>query len=571
MKTIPRPEYPRPQMVRKDWMNLNGIWQFEPDYGKSGRERGLPERDILNSEICVPFCPESRLSGIGNTDFMECVWYKRSVILPPNWLLNSRRTILHIGACDYHCEVWVNGVSAGDHTGGYVPFDIDITDYLCEGENHITVCATDELRTSNQPAGKQSKPFASAACYYTRTTGIWQTVWLENVPHTHIKRIKCTPMPEKSSLHIEAVCSNAHSRILHAAATYDGRVVGKTQATVTGKTAILDLPLSELHLWSAGVPNLYNLDLQLDDDSVNSYFGMRDIAYHEGKILINGKPVFQRLVLDQGFYPDGIYTAPGDEELVADIKRSMAMGFNGARLHEKVFEPRFLYHCDRMGYLVWGEYPNWGLDLSKPEAWQGLLPEWLEVLQRDYNHPSIIGWCPLNETQRDQNEWLVRMICSLTREVDPNRLVVDASGWFHVGDSGDIYDTHDYEQDPVVFRERYDELISGKEVPCTYVGTMGTPAFVSEYGGIWWSDTDKGGWGYGNRPASRQEFIERYRGLTEALLDNPKICAFCYTQLTDVEQEMNGLYTFDRKPKFDPALIASINGKPAAIEQEWNL
>lgn len=288
------------------------------------------------------------------------------------------------------------------------------------------------------------------------------------------------------------------------------------------------------------------------------------------KCLINGKPVFQRLILDQGFYPDGIYTAPTEDELIADIKRSMDMGFNGARLHQKVFEPLFLYHCDRLGYIVWGEHANWGLNIARPEAWRGFLPEWREVLERDYNHPAIIGWCPLNETQKDQDRDLIRELADMTRSFDPDRIYIDASGWTHQDAVSDIFDVHDYDQNPETFRARYLPLEQGETITVFNLGKhVGRPPFVSEFGGIWWNPAHpEGGWGYGNRPQSEEEFIARYRGLVTALLENRAISAFCYTQLTDVEQEVNGLYTYDRHPKFPPEVIRAINTQVATVEKE---
>jgi hypothetical protein len=243
------------------------------------------------------------------------------------------------------------------------------------------------------------------------------------------------------------------------------------------------------------------------------------------------------------------------------------MGFNGARLHQKVFEPRFLYHCDVMGYLVWEEHANWGLSINKPEAWKGFLPEWLEVMERDYNHPAIIGWCPFNETQKDQDPYIIKMTADMTRALDSTRPVIDTSGWTHVTGASDLKDKHDYDQNPVTFKERYDAMHDAKENYDGYVDDAACPVFVSEYGGIWWSETDKEGWGYGERPKNMDEFIARYKGLTDVLLDDPRMCAFCYTQLTDVEQEQNGLYTYDRHPKLDPSIIRAINTRKAAIEE----
>ena len=408
------PEYPRPQMERREWMNLNGTWQFEMDHGRSGKERKLWQSERFSQTILVPFCPESKLSGLAHTDFMECVWYMRTVEIPDAWVAAGRRTLLNIGACDFETEVYVNGQYIGRHIGGYVSFMMDITAALRAGENRIVISATDLLRSQGQPGGKQCRKYASIGCSYTRTTGIWQTVWLENVPDHYIKHTKYRPSLENQSVFIEVVCEHADGKTLRAEAFFGGKRVGEAQTVVTGKVAALEIKLSELHLWNVGDGQLYDLELDLEGDRIYSYFGMRKVEWKNGKTYINGKIVYQRLILDQGYYPDGIYTAPNEAELIADIQRSLDMGFNGARLHQKVFEPRFLYHCDRMGYIVWGEHANWGLDISRYEAWRGFLPEWQEVLQRDYNHPAIIGWCPLNETQQNQNPDFVKMIADMT-------------------------------------------------------------------------------------------------------------------------------------------------------------
>lgn len=569
---IPRPEYPRPQFERKNWVNLNGEWQFEIDHGRSGRERKLYEAESLSGKITVPYCPESKLSGVQNVDFMESVWYKRTFDLSDEWVANGKRTILNIGACDFATEVWVNGVYIGKHIGGYVSFAMDITKAVKAGANDIVINAMDCVRTMNQPGGKQSRLYYSHGCDYTRTTGIWQTVWLENVPNHYIKRTKYRPSLENECLYIEAVCENADGKTLTAKATFDGKAVGEASAIVSGKTVMMQVKVSEMHLWDVGDGKLYDLVLDLDGDTVYSYFGMRKAEYKNGKTYINGRVVYQRLILDQGFYPDGIYTAPTEQDLIDDIQRSLDMGFNGARLHQKVFEPRFLYHCDKMGYIVWGEHANWGLDIARPEAWRGFMPEWQEILERDFNHPAIIGWCPLNETQQNQNRDFVKALADMTRSYDPDRMYIDASGWTHQDDITDILDIHDYEQDPAVFREHYLPLEKGEPVEFPRYKQGGLPTFMSEFGGIWWNPKDlENGWGYGGlskRPKSEEAFIERYRGLVTAMLENKAISAFCYTQLTDVEQEVNGLYTYDRKPKFDPAIIKAINTQKAAVEEE---
>ncbi len=571
--SVLRSEYPRPQFVREAWMNLNGTWEFENDTAATGQERQLNLKEHLEGTITVPFCKECKLSGIGDREFTLGVWYKRSFNLPVQWRENGRRTLLNIDACDYLTTVYINGTFIGQHMGGMSSFSMDITNALTDGENTVTIFAKDDTRKPTQPSGKQSMIYYSGGAHYTRVTGIWQTVWLENVPESYIVRSKCTPDVDNSSLLVELTCKNSHGKNVTAEAFYKGKKVGSAQGKVHNNTAVLTVPLSELHLWDIGNPELYDIEFTLGDDMVKSYFGMRTIDFDGGMFRLNGRKVFQRLILDQGYYPDGLYTAPSDEELQNDIKRSMAMGFNGARLHQKVFEPRFLYHCDRLGYIVWGEFDDWGLDMSLEGAWKGILPEWLEILQRDYNHPSIIGWCPLNEIVPTADYHLIKQLIDMTHAFDITRPILDVSGMTHKPGLTDMLDDHDYEQDPEVYRERYKPLTEGKEITLFNFyrdapDFVGRPSFMSEYGGICWKIGDNEGWGYGNAPVTKEEFIERFKGLTEVLLENPAFCAFCYTQLTDIEQEINGLYTYDRVPKFAPEIIAPIVSQPAAYEKD---
>ena len=568
---IPRPEHPFPQMERENWMNLNGTWDFEFDFGVSGLERGFGSRTDFKDKITVPFCPESVLSGIGYTDFIPAVWYHRTFTLTEEQL--AGRVLIHFGAVDYDCRVFVNGKEAGRHKGGYVSFVFDITGLVHEGENDLTVYAQDDTRDPMQPIAKQSDRFASYACSYTRTTGIWQTVWLEFTPAEYIRNVQYYPNISEGTLTIKAQVEG--EGVLTAAASYEGKDCGSASAAGSCGNVILTLPLKELHLWEPGEGRLYDLSLSFGKDNVHSYFGMREVKLDGYRFLINGKSVFQRLVLDQGFYPDGIYTAPSDEALQNDIRLSMAAGFNGARLHQKVFEPRFLYHCDRMGYLAWGEMANWGFDISSYTGYEAFIPEWIQAIERDFNHPSIIGWCPFNETWdyegRRQIDGLLALTYRITKQYDTTRPCIDTSGNFHV--ITDIYDVHDYEQDPAVFAASYEPFKNGTGTfrdahSQRQQYTEGLPMFVSEYGGIKWAmDTsDEKAWGYGNGPKTEEEFVARYKGLTEALLSNPKMFGFCYTQLTDVEQEQNGIYTYDRKEKVDVKLFHDINVQKAAIE-----
>ncbi len=569
---IPRPEHPQPQFEREAWENLNGIWEFEIDKSASGADRKFYEREKLNDTITVPFCPESKLSGICDVDFLNSVWYKRNIEIKNK----DKRIILHIGACDYFTTVYINGKTVGTHKGGYTPIVFDITDFVEIGDNTLVVHALDDVRSGKQPRGKQASFYYSLGCDYTRTTGIWQTVWLEYVPENHIKSVKYYPDAENGTIHITAKVSG--NGTFTAAAYYDGKNVGSVSSKNHGGLADVTIELSEKHLWEVGNGRLYDLELTFGDDKVKSYFGLRDCYLDGYKFLINGKSVFQRTVLDQGFYPDGIYTAPTEEDMIKDIQLSLDAGFNGARLHEKVFEPRFLYHCDKMGYLAWGEYANWGLDHTVYETMPTILREWEEAVERDFNHPAIIGWCPFNETWdvngRKQNDETIEMVYRTTKALDPTRPCIDTSGAYHV--VTDIYDFHDYEQNAADFKERFDKLMTENILEDWLmkagqkkdrVQYNGEPVFASEYGGIKWDETDEESWGYGEAPKTKEEFIERYKGLTEALLKNNRIFGFCYTQLYDVEQERNGLYTYSRKPKFDMEIFRRINSQKAAIEE----
>lgn len=584
---IPRAEHPNPQWERETWKNLNGPWEFEFDFGCSAVERRLWEKERFDREILVPFCPESRLSGIGYTDFINGVAYRKNFELSQEEL--SGRVLLHFGAVDYEASVYVNGTLVGSHKGGYTSFCFDITKHVAPGPNTLFVAVKDDVRSGLQPKGKQAHLYASSGCDYTRTIGIWQTVWLEFVPERHIQSAKYYPDPANGKVTVTGLVQGQGT--LQLTALWEDKPVGEAALSVEDGFFTAQLDLSETHLWEPGKGGLYTLLLSFGEDRVKSYFGLRTAKFQGRKFLLNGKSLFQRFVLDQGFYPDGIYTAPTEEDLVKDIQLSFAAGFNGARLHEKVFEARFLYHCDRLGYLVWGEYPNWGLDHAHPLSTETYLNQWSEAVERDFNHPAIIGWCPFNETwgyreEREKNA-LLSSLYKLTKRLDPTRPCIDSSGNYRV--LSEVYDIHDYDQDTQSFQARWDGLTdrireTGGVIPAedpffnsAPEGPSGRapffnqpydnqPIFVSEYGGIRWPDDTVEGWGYGNAPATPEEFFARYKGLTEALLNNPEIFGFCYTQLYDVEQEVNGLYTYGRAQKFDISLIQKINQQKAAIE-----
>ena len=572
---IPRNEHPNPNFKRNDYIILNGEWDFEFDFGDSGKERNLFAVDAeLSKKINVPFCPESELSGIGYKDFMAAVWYKRTVEITEEQL--KGKAFIVFGAVDFHASVYVNGEFAGEHFGGYTSFRIDATKFLKAGVNVITVCAQDDTRSPLQARGKQSELVYSHDCDYTRTTGIWQTVYMEFCPENYIKSVKYYPNITDGTLtiHAELVGNGTFS----AAAFWDGKEVGSASTDTLGQTATLTLNLSEKHLWEVGKGGLYSLNLSFGGDEISSYFGLREVKLTDKAININGEPVFQRLVLDQGFYPDGIYTAPSAEALKNDILLSMEVGFNGARLHQKIFEPLFLHYCDELGYIVWGEHGNWGADHTNFESLRYFLLEIEEEIERDFNHPALIGWCPYNETWdvngRKQDDDVIRIVYRTVKNLDKTRPCIDTSGNFHV--ETDIFDVHDYDQDCELFKGHYEDL-TNKNILFDHQGHRqtwkGEPVFMSEYGGIRVelkefeeNDREKA-WGYGNAATSLEEFYARYDGLTTALIDCPKMIGFCYTQLTDVEQELNGIFRYDRTKKFDSEILYKINTKKAAIEK----
>ena len=573
--------YPRPEFVRDNWTNLNGEWEFELDTGVSAKSRGRLSAEHLDGKINVPFCPESELSGVGHRDFINACVYKRNIVVHPE---AGKKYLLNFEAAYHTTEVYIGDEPAGGHKGGYTPFTVDMTPYLTDGENTITVYCRGDSRDHTQPSGKQSERYESQGCMYTRTTGIFAPVWSEVVPATYVKAIKLDPDTDNSRLFADIKLCGKGKKTVRLTAMLGGKQVGVATAETTSENVRTVIDIDTLKLWSPANPTLYDLIIQLDSadgtDTVKSYFGMRKIEMDGECMLINGKRFYQKLVLDQGYYGKGVYTAENDDDFEKDIRRSMRLGFNGARLHERVFERRFLYDADRLGYVVWGEYPNWGFDHTSETALKYYLPEWLEAIDRDYNHPALIGWCTTNETwdqhgcQQD-NEFL-RQLYYATKRADTMRPCIDVSGNYHV--ITDIYDIHDYNQDTAALHRRYDSLLPGEifENKGDRQKYGGEPYMISEYGGIRWtkdvlSEKSEKSWGYGDSPKSLDEYIARYTEMAHILISCPRICGLCYTQLYDVEQEQNGLYYYDREPKFSEEVmdkLAEAMNEKSAIEND---
>ncbi len=568
----------------------------------------------------MPFCPESDLSGVGHKDFMHAVWYRRAMTPPADWA--GRETVIHFGAVDYDATVWAISertgglpVEIGRHRGGFTPFSCNLLGVAGGGEAVTVVVRARDTARAPQPRGKQVTTLHPAGCHYTRTTGIWQTVWLESLPlPAALKRTCITPNLGAGSLTVEQpLTNNARGYRLRAVLSDDAGTVCESEVRADLDFAPrLELAISERRRrrWSPEDPFLYDLEITLVDaggvvaDRVLSYAGLRSVAIAGQAMLLNGEPIFQRLVLDQGYYPDGVMIAPTDDALIRDIQLSLDAGFNGARLHQKVFEERFLYHADRMGYLVWGEFADWGCGGYGPNSdhqQPGITyaAQWLEALERDYSHPCIVGWCPLNETWQPFHDRVTTLddatqaLFLAAKAADKTRPILDTSGYSHRVRDTDVYDSHDYikEKDFATglekFRARH---VAGPDWaaftnPRTPTGSSastvarwstpyrGQPYFVSEFGGFRWeagaaakSATEntldrKSSWGYGADPQTLDEFYYRFEATCHILINNAHMFGYCYTQLTDVYPEENGLHTFGREPKFDTARLKAIQSR----------
>ena len=574
---IPRPEYPRPQFVRTPWINLNGTWTYTFDPGKSGVQRGFARSEGFDAQITVPFCPESALSGVGHVDFIEMMWYQRRIEVPADWA--GQRVILHFGAVDYESEVFIDGVSVGRHWGGTSSFSHDITAHVTPGGSHnLVVYVRDETRSGVQPGGKQCPDYASRRCHYTRTTGIWQTVWMEALPEYGLESCQIVPDLDGGQFLLIPRFRAVKRGLRFRATLLDGGAAVSQVEVAASSGAACALPVPEPRPWSPQDPHLYDLHFEVLDpegavlDTVRSYAGLRKVHVEGNQVLLNNEPIYQRLVLDQGFYPDGIWTAPSDAALKRDIALSMRAGFNGARLHQKVFEERFHYWADRLGYLTWGESSSWGIDVKDEVSARNFLAEWREIVVRDRNHPSIIAWTPFNETRdtgdsRQHNRLHIDAY-DLTRDLDPTRPVNDASGYVHV--KTDLWTVHTYVQDPGLLREQLAMVDGGvmRRFPEVEADYGGQPYIVDEFGGIKWIPEARqyadNSWGYGDDPKTLEELYERLEGQIDVLLGYDHIVGFCYTQLTDVEQEQNGVYNYDRTQKFDMDRVSALFSRPRA-------
>jgi beta-galactosidase/beta-glucuronidase len=571
--------YPRPQLRRRDWISLNGQWDFVLDPSAT---LNLSDLEWARS-ITVPFSPETARSGVSDTSFYDACWYRRDVVVPlPQ---DGERLLLHFGAVDYCATVWINRALAGSHFGGYTPFTIDITPFLSEaGACEIVVRADDDPADLAKPRGKQDWQLEPHSIWYPRTTGIWQTVWLERVPSTWIAAVRWSSSLERWDIGLEAHIAGKWRDGLRLGVklhlneqTISDDTYGLTSPELARRIALSDPGIDDSRnelLWTTASPTLIEVTLQLWADrgelldEATSYTAIRSVATQGDRFLLNGRPFPLRLVLDQGYWQGSGLTPPDDQSLRRDVELAKAMGFNGVRKHQKVEDPRYLYWADRVGLLVWEEMPS-----AYRFTWQSverLTQEWLHVIERDVSHPCIVAWVPFNESWGAPNlpdspaeRHYIRSVYHLTKTLDPTRPVIGNDGWESV--ATDIVGIHDYDSDPERIARRYHaeevrprlfrrERPGGRLLVLEGQPHTDHPIVLSEFGGIACA-TEPGTWGY-SRCANPEHFAERYATLLRTVRSLDLLAGFCYTQFADTYQEANGLLHADRRPKFPLAQIS---------------
>lgn len=591
-KKILRNEHPRPDFMRDTFANLNGEWQFAFDDGNEGLGACWyrPGHE-LPQVITVPFAYQTELSGLGPTDDIHPIlWYRRAFTVPEE--MKGKRILLRFGAVDYQCSVYVNGQMAGTHTGGYAPFALDISNLIQDGENDLCVRVVDEPDYT-QPRGKQHWEKGLMGCWYTPVSGIWQTVYLEAVGEYALNQIHITPDIDRHMMTAEIALDRVPTDELELElkVSFEGKHCRRVRVSVSDRCSrvpvdvVVKGALDSVHLWQPGNPALYDVEVTLLKkaeivDRVRTYFGMRKVEVKDGKIYLNNTPLYQRLVLDQGYWPESLITPPSDEAIRQDIEYTLQFGYNGARKHQKVEDPRYYYWADKMGLLVWGEVPS-AYDFTD-EMVRRVTETMTDFIDRDFNHPCIIAWVPLNEswgvrqiyTDKRQQE-LGRTLYHLTKALDGTRLCSSNDGWEQV--DTDICALHDYAAEGNVMAKHFESRETVENHccdwrPCYAQGhkPTGKEAFmVTEYGGIAFTNLGQQGemggmetWGYHDKVTDEEAFFERFEAVTDAIREIPYCQGYCYTQLTDVMQEINGVMTADRKPKVDIKRFAAANQNP---------
>ena len=584
--------YPRPQLQRESWFSLNGPWDFALDPEARWRH---PREVSWDARIKVPFSPEAPASGIGNTGFFRACWYRRVCELPPQG--PDRRWLLHFGAVDWHAAVWINGVYVGTHEGGYAPFEFDVTNVARDGTCEIIVRAEDDPHDLAKPRGKQDWQLEPHSIWYPRTTGIWQSVWLESVPATRIARVAFTPHLARWEITVEAWLDGEQRHDLRLAVKLrsgDTVLAADTYLVVSGEVhrgiALSDPGIDDSRnelLWSPHAPNLIDVQLELWGergeliDRVHSYTALRSAAVQGDRFVLNGRPYLLRMVLDQGYWPDGGLTAPDDRALRKDVELAKAMGFNGVRKHQKIEDPRYLYWADRLGLAVWEEMPS--AYRFTPRAVERLSREWPAIIERDYSHPCIVSWVPINESwgvpnlpDNPRERHYVQALYHLTRTLDPTRPVIGNDGWESV--ATDIIGIHDYDDQPERIARRYHahevlprlfkrERPGGRVLVLEGDRHSEQPLMLTEFGGIALARGQAGTWGY-SVSNTAQEFARKYSEILAVVRQLALLSGFCYTQFSDTYQEANGLLYADRTPKIPLAEIALATGGPSAARSD---
>lgn len=574
-----RNEYPRPQFRRDDWMPLNGEWEFCFDDKREGVKKGYPAgKTALGKKINVPFSYQYEASGIGDEEVHKTLWYKRNFTLPAG----KERALLCFNGCGYTADVWVNGHHAITHKGTFAPFSCDVTDSLTAGENTVVVRCVDEFDPS-MPRGKQSWTGKRFGCWYIPNSGIWQSVWLEFFGSDCIEKHTLTPDIDTCSFSGEITSLYGLADEAEITVTFRGETVKKLRFSTDGKRTPYCVRLferdsvDESHYWTCEKPNLFYADFKLYRDgkcvdTAHTRFGMRKISVDEhGIVCLNNKPIYQRLILDQGYWAESGLTPPSAEALKTDIELSIKMGFNGARKHQKFEDPYFYYYAEELGFLTWCEMPSaYRFD---PDEQAALLAEWQEIVASARNFTSNVCYVPLNESWGvrkillDENQQnFARAMYFATKSVDSSRLVSTNDGWEN-SDATDLVSVHDYSYSGKNFTEKYSEdtyealYPQGRKLLSYGVDYVGLPVLFTEFGGIAMSSEVKNGnWGYNSAAENAEEFFKRYEDLF-AGLSACKFQGFCYTQLTDVQQEVNGLLRPDRTPKFDVERIRKITAQ----------
>jgi beta-galactosidase/beta-glucuronidase len=591
--------YPRPLLERAEWINLNGEWDFAMD---PDGQYEAPDQVAWDAKIMVPFAPETPASGVGETGFYRSVWYRRTFRKPA--LTSAHRLLIHFGAVDYHATVWVNGKKLVQHDGGYTPFSADMTEFLVDDElQTICVRADDDPSDLAKPRGKQDWQREPHSIWYPRTTGIWQTVWLERVPSTYIGHLRFTPVMERWEIGFEATLAGRRRdglRLTVKLKYRDQLIADDTYTVVAGEVhrriAFSDPGIDDYRnelLWTPATPNIIDVELKLWSgrgeliDQARSYTALRSIAIQGDRLVLNGRPYPLHLVLDQGYWPDTGITPPDDEALRRDIELTKGMGFNGVRKHQKIEDPRYLYWADVMGLLVWEEMPS--AYRYTRQSIDRLTGEWIAAMERDLSHPCIIAWVPFNESwgvpdlpDSPAQRHYVQALYHLTKTMDPTRPVIGNDGWESV--ATDIIGIHDYDDSPERIGKRYgtDDMLPRlfkRERPGGRLLMLGDeapgnqPVMLTEFGGIAYSDDPEHTWGYA-RADSAEEYAAHVLDLLSVVRSLHVLAGFCYTQLTDTYQEANGLLYADRTPKIPIEEIASAMGRPLAMERsdvqyEW--